>query len=164
MTDSVTIHVSGFKELGAALDEMKKTTAKGVMQRVLKKAAQPVADAAAGMVHVGDVSKPGHQPGRLRDSAKVSNRLSRRQKRLHKQLETTSFTEMFVGFGPLVEAITEEFGTVRGVRPHPAMRPAWDGNKAGVLDSIKRDLATEIETTRARAARRAAAKAERLGK
>lgn len=164
MSDSITVHVSGFKELGQALDEMKKTTAKGVMKRVLKKAAQPVADAAAAMVHVGTQSKPGHKAGRLRDSATVSDRLSRRQKREHKKEETTSFSEMFVGFGPLVEAVTEEFGTVRGVKAHPAMRPAWDSNKNGVLDSIKKDLADEIERTRARAAKRAAAKLERLSK
>lgn len=161
---SVTVHVSGFKELGAALDEMKKTTAKGVMKRVLKKAAQPVAVAAAALVHVGTVSKPGHKAGRLRDSATVSDRLSRRQKRLHKKEETTSFSEMFVGFGPLVEAVTEEFGTIRGVKAHPAMRPAWDANKNAVMNSIKSDLAKEIEITRARAAKRAAAKLERLSK
>lgn len=161
---SITVHVSGFKELGDALDEMKKTTAKGVMKRVLKKAAQPVADAAAAMAHAGTVTKPGHKAGRLRDSATVSDRLSRRQKRIHKKEESASFSEMFVGFGPFTEAITEEFGTVRGVKAHPAMRPAWDSNKSGVLNSIKTDLANEIEKTRARAAKRTAAKLERLSK
>jgi hypothetical protein len=161
MSNGITVHVSGFAELGKALDEMNKSTAKGVMRRILIAAGKPVAATAAGMVHVGRDSKR-RKGGRLRDSATSGTKLSKRQKREHKKEETTSFTESFIGFGPIVEAITEEFGTVRGVKPHPALRPAWDGGKMDVLNYISKNLATEIEKTAARAAKRAAAKALKL--
>ena len=165
MSDGVTVHVAGFAELGKALDELEKAaTVRSLIQRVLKKAGQPVADHASELAVIGPQrhGKHTHKAGRLKDSFKVGTKLNKAQKLAEKKVETTSFTVVYVGAGPLVEAITEEFGTKRGVKPHPMMRPAWDAGKDGVLESIKNDMAEEIKKTAARAAKRAALKRERL--
>ncbi len=163
MTGDITMHVEGLAELGAALDEMAKTTAKGVMQRILKAAAQPIADGASSLTRIGPDKhgKHPHKGGRLKRGWRVGTKLNPKQKQLEKKLETTSFTTMYVGAAPYAEAITEEFGTVRGVKPHPMLRPTWDAGKLGVLQYIQDHLGEEIEKTAKRAARRAALKAAR---
>jgi HK97 gp10 family phage protein len=161
----VTVHVSGFAELGRALDELEKaSTVRSLIQRVLKKAGQPVAEHASDLAPIGPQrhGKGTHKAGRLKTSFTVGTSLSKTQKRLEKNRDTTSFTQVYIGAGPFVEAITEEFGTARGVKPHPMLRPAWDGGKERVLESIKNDMGAEIEKTAARVARRAAAKLEKL--
>jgi HK97 gp10 family phage protein len=85
-------------------------------------------------------------------SIKPSDKLSRRQKSLyHKESEV----EIYVGPAALVQAITQEFGTVTN-RPQPFLRPAWQENKRAALDNIKDVLAEEIEKARARIARKTA--------
>lgn len=162
---AVTVHVAGFAELGQALDELEKAaTVRSLIQRVLKKAGQPVADHASSLAPIGPQrhGEGSHKAGRLKLSASVGAKLNRTQKALEKNRDTTSFTQVYIGFGPFVEAITEEFGTVRGVKPHPMLRPAWDAGKDGVLDSIKNDMGEEITKTAARVARRAALKSVKL--
>ena len=186
MGATITIHVSGFKELGQALDEMKKTTAKGVMHRVLKKAAIPVVEAASALAP--------RDTGELADSIIVSTRFDNKvglaeyskvmkESRGHDKIGARaaliaarhaaggngSFAQAFVGPSKAknkkdaIKRIVTEFGSVKE-SPRPYLRPAWDAKKNVVLASIKSILAAEIEKTRARAARRAAAKAQRLTK
>ncbi len=164
MIGDITLTIEGFAELGAALDEMNKATAKGVMQRILTKAAQPIADGAASLTRIGPdkKGKHPHKGGRLKHGWHVSTKLNKAQKKIERNLETTSFTTVYVGASPFVEAITEEFGTVRGVKPHPMLRPTWDAGKLGVLQYIIDHLGEEIEKTAARAAKRSALKAARL--
>ena len=160
-----TIHVSGFAELGRALDELEKaSTVRSLIQRVLKKAGQPVADHASSLAPVGPqrTGKGAHKAGRLKLSATVGTQLNKTQKALEKHSDSTSFTQVYIGFGPYVEAITEEFGTARGVKPHPMLRPAWDAGQIGVFESIKNDMNDEIQKTAARVAKRAAAKLIKL--
>lgn len=150
---NVRVHVSGLRELDAALGELTKATARGVLVRTLKKAAQPVADHAAALAHA--------DKGDLKRSAGAGTKLTTRQGRQNRKSAGKSFAEAFVGFGGLVQAITEEFGTAE-VTANPALRPAWDAGKGQVLDSIKKDLGDEIIATARRAAKRRAAKAAKL--
>jgi hypothetical protein len=142
----------GFKELNFALGELPKATAKGVLVRVMKKAGAPIAEHAASLVHV--------DKGDLKGSAGVGTKLTTRQARLHKKSSSRSFAEVFVGFGRLTQAVTEEFGTPE-IHMNPALRPAWDAGKRDVVESIKKDTGAEIIATAKRSAKRKAAKAAR---
>lgn len=135
--------IEGLRELEQALAELPKATGKNVLKRALLKAGAPIASMAASLAPF--------LRGKLRQSFGTGTKLSRRQRREHKQESTV---EVFAGPGALVQAITQEFGT-RNHRPQPFMRPAWDANKRQALESVKDELAEEIEKTRQRAARKA---------
>lgn len=136
--------VEGLKELEAALKELPRTTARGVLRRTLVKEAKPIAAA-------GEANAP-KLTGQLAQSYTIGSKLSRRQKRLHKK---ESDVEIFVGPTPHPKSVQTEFGNAHQA-PHPHLRPAWDGNVMRVLDGIRNTLADEIEKTRARIARKAA--------
>lgn len=144
-----TVHVEGLRELERALELLPRSTGKAALRRVLKKAAQPVADAAASNAPVDE--------GALRDSIGVGTKLTRRQRGVHRKMfkDDKASVEMFVGAGGLPQAITQEFGTVDH-SPQPFMRPAWDVEKNGVLESIKDDLWAEIQKAAHRHARKMA--------
>ena len=164
----MTIKVRGFRELEQALGEFKKATARSIANRALKRAAEPIAEAAR--------TKAGRFSGKLKASIGVSPRLAKKvgsaefaaalaggaskQEAIGALREARrgaaggSLTTMHVGPGQLAQAITEEFGTA-DQPPHPFMRPAWDGNRQAALDSIADELRLEI----GKAAKRAAAKA-----
>lgn len=146
-----SVHVDGLRELDRALGELPKATARNVLLRVLKKAGQPMAEHASGLAHV--------RTGALRNSAAVGTKLTKRQAGLHKK-GGKAFAEVFVGFGGLTQAITEEFGTVE-VSANPMLRPAWDSGQDEALNVIKDDLGEEILKAARRVAKRMAAKAAR---
>jgi HK97 gp10 family phage protein len=141
------VRIDGLRELEAALKELPKATGKGVLRRVLKDRAEPIAADARSKVRVDQ--------GTLRDSIGVSTKLSRRQRGQHKKIGSKAAVEMFVGAGALTQAITEEFGTV-DMSPHSFMRPAWDSNKSAILDGIADDLWAELRKAAARRAKKAA--------
>ena len=143
---ATTIKIEGLSDLDDALTELPKATARNVLLRVLKKEAQPIADA-------GERYAP-KLTGKLAISYSVSTVLSGRQKALN---DKQSDVEVYVGPAPLAQATQTEFGNVHQP-PQPHMRPAWDENYKNVLDNITKDLTDEIEKARARLAR----KAERL--
>jgi hypothetical protein len=77
--------------------------------------------------------------------------------------------EVFVGAGPLPQAIYKEFGTEPhinagifagtqnpGTAPQPFMRPAWDSGGAKVLDDLKKELWSEVDKAAKRAAKKRA--------
>jgi HK97 gp10 family phage protein len=130
-----TVKVEGLKALQTALQELPKATAQGVMLRVLKKRAQPIADAARQLVPVAS--------GELRNSIVVSTKLTRRQRGQHEKAGPND-VEVFVGPGALPQAHLQEFGTFKEP-PQPFMRPAWDRERNGVLEGLKGDLWAEIE-------------------
>lgn len=88
-------------------------------------ALEPVADAARGLVR--------KDTGRLERSIGVGDQLSPAQAAAN--VVDSGTVEIYVGPGALVEAITEEFGTVHE-QGHPFMRPAWDGKVAGVMSRL----------------------------
>lgn len=182
---AVKVSVEGLKELDEALGQLTKATARNVLRRVLKKAGQPIADAAR--------AKAPHVSGKLQDSITVGTRIAKSQaakagdaaysatmraggtkQEAQSALRAAAraakgdaaFVEMFVGPAnqPLAHVI--EFGTgerfhrsgksVGSVAPQPYMRPAWDGEKGRALEIIKGELGDEIMKAAERAAKRAA--------
>jgi HK97 gp10 family phage protein len=182
---AVKVSVEGLKELDEALGQLTKATARNVLRRVLKKAGQPIADAARGKVPV--------DTGKLRDSIIVGTKLAKStaakagdaaysatmraggtkqeaQSALRVAAKAAKgdapFAEMFVGPDNRPAAHLVEFGTgerfhrsgksVGSVAPQPYMRPAWDGEKGRALEIIKGELGDEIMKAAERAAKRAA--------
>lgn len=146
----MTVKTTGFKDLERALMQIEKaSTAKGVMRRALKKAAQPIADKAEAMAP--------EDKGTLKASVAVGTKLSRRQKRLHRKMfkNDKATVEMFVGAGPLSSAHNQEFGNEHNA-PQPFMRPAWDAEAQPTLDRLGKEMWSEIEKQAKRAAKKAA--------
>ena len=158
---SVSVQVSGLKELDLALSQLPKATARNVLLRTLKKAGEPIAAAARAAAPVDD--------GNLRDSIAVSPKVKNRVgmsefasamraglgasaarsalRDARRSAGGGSFAEMYVGPSKkkdaLVYAHMQEFGTSKHP-PHPFMRPAWDGEKDHALSIIRRELGNEI--------------------
>jgi HK97 gp10 family phage protein len=140
----VKFRIEGLRECEEALRELPKATGKNVLRRALMAAGQPILNAAQQLAP--------ELTGTLKRSHAAGTRLTRRQRQQHK---AESAVEIFVGPGGLVQAITQEFGTVKAPA-QPFMRPAWDGNKMAALKLVGESLADEIERARARLARKAA--------
>lgn len=190
MVGRITVGVEGLKELDAALGQLSKATARGVLRRVLVRRAEPLAERARELVHettgslkqsiIVSTRKPaGHDAGKAafanvlreggsRAEASAALRDARRAS------GGQAFAEAFVGPGRHPQAISEEFGTADRTQAttgrftgrviaHPFMRPAWDAEKDAILDGIAKDIAAEIAKTVARAASRAAKRAARTG-
>lgn len=142
---TVTVKIEGLSELKAAIEQLPKAVGKSVMRKVLMARAKTIAAAAKSLAPVNS--------GELRDSIIASTKLSKRQKREAK--ETGSYVEVYAGAGPLPHAHLVEFGSVHNA-PEPFMRPAWDGAKGELLDTIKEDLWSEIQKAVDKPARKAA--------
>lgn len=149
---TVTVKVEGLKELEAQLDRLTKAAGKGVLRRALKKAAEPLAETARNMAPRGDTAED-----RLAESIAVSTKLSTRQAKMHRKMfkDDRAAVEMFVGPGPDPAAWNQEFGNVNH-GPQSFMRPAWQAEQRGMLDSLRRDLWDEVQKAVARAERKAA--------
>lgn len=147
----VRVKIEGFKELDKALSDLKPATAKNVVRKILKKAAQPIADA-------GQANAPLGPTGNLKASYGVGTKLTRRQAKLHKK---ESPVEVFAGPNDPA-AIQTEFGNEhQAAEAH--LRPAWDGEKDHALDIISAELGDEIGKAMQRASRRAARMARKMG-
>tara|TARA_R110002020_G_scaffold84821_3_gene209813 strand:+ start:419 stop:877 length:459 start_codon:yes stop_codon:yes gene_type:complete len=146
---SVTMKVTGLKELERELEKLSKAAGKGALRRGLTKAAQPLVEKMRAGAPVGD--------GELRDSIAVSGKLSPRQRRLHRKTvrDDKASVELFVGAGPLPQAHLEEFGSLHNA-PRPFARPAWDSDQEAMLDRLKTELWAEISKSVSRAQARAA--------
>lgn len=169
---TITMKVSGFKELDAALAQLPKAAAKATLLRALSKAAQPIADHAQAKAPV--------LTGELRDSIVVSTRLANSvgKREFHEvmkaggtrkeagaalraargTLQGASFAVVYVGPTQArskadgIKRHAQEFGTVNHP-PHPYMRPAWDAEQGVALDIIRRELGNEIIQTARRIGR-----------
>lgn len=163
-----TIKVSGLKELGQGLDQFKKSTATGVLNRVLKKAAKPVEEAArrkapedtgelkasietvvvrrnAGKSAFAKAMRGGASRAEAGAAARDANRLAAG--------EGASATARVQATAP--HAALVEFGTSK-MAAHPFIGPALRTNESDVVRRIADDLKSEIEKTAARIARRTA--------
>jgi HK97 gp10 family phage protein len=139
-------HISGLKELNAALAELPKATARNVLQRTLKKAAQPLLES------MGD--RAPRLTGTLQASVIMgpSSKLTGRQKRDAKR-EGKHFAEIHVGTSDPAGQF-QEFGTFKDAA-QPWAAPAWEETKNGALETIKTGLGNEIEKSAARLAKKA---------
>jgi HK97 gp10 family phage protein len=140
------VRVEGLRELAQALEDLPKATARNTIKRALKKAAQPVEDAmeSRAPVDTGYTSK----------SIGTSFTLNPAQKRDARK-ETKAFAEIHVGSRRGSAAGLQEYGTINQPA-HPYLRPGWEATKDGALKTIASELATEIEKTAARRARKLA--------
>jgi HK97 gp10 family phage protein len=153
--------VEGLRELNDALAELPKATAKNVLKRALVKALGPMEAQAEGLAP--------ELTGDLRAGINVGTKLTKRQMAQHRRdvgstpvvtiggFRSEPQTAVYVFMGPRgsSKSIVQEFGSVNQ-SPHPYMRPAWDSNKKSALESIKDDLAEEIDKAAKRLARKAA--------
>lgn len=163
---SVSVKVSGFRELDRALALLPKAAAKATLIRTLKKAAQPMADHASALAPV--------DTGELRSSiivsSKLANNIGKREfhevmkaggtrkeagKAMHLARSTAqgqSFAVVYMGPSQAkskrdgIKRMAQEFGTIRHA-PNPYMRPAWEAKKMSSLEIIRRELAQEIMNT-----------------
>ncbi len=141
----VKVRFEGGRELERALLELKGTTAKGVVRRVLKKVAQPIADKA-------NANAP-EAEGDLNKSYVVGTRLNKRQRRAARNASRDDVT-VYVGTNNPA-GVQQEFGNAKhSAQPH--FRPAWDAEKTGLVEKIGQSMRVEVEKAAARARRKAA--------
>lgn len=169
--DVVTI--DGLSDLDKALGELPKSTARGVLHRVLRKAAAPMAaeaqrlapdDPASGApdLHTSiDVSTKLKNPTGKSEYAAVMRSGGTKAEagaamRAARRASNKSFAEIYVGPGKGgAHGVLQEFGTVHhGAQPF--MRPAWDGNRDRALDIIADELGGEIMKAAKRLAKKRA--------
>lgn len=170
------VQVEGLRALDKALAELPKSIAKGALTRTLKKAGEPIAEAARSAAPVRKVNG-----GRLRDSIAVSTRVKNTSAKAGKAAYAAalkgglgkdaarsalrdaqrafggkSFVEAYVGpsrgKGVIRYAHLQEFGTSKHVA-HPYMRPAWDSRKDDALRIIREELGDQIIAAAKRVAR-----------
>lgn len=139
------LRVEGFKEIEQAMMALPHVTAKASARRVLKKAADPIAED-------GAANAPEWE-GHLKESYGVGTRLTRRQR---KSASKDSEVEVYVGPNDPA-AIQTEFGNDhQSAEPH--LRPAWDANKDKALEIIKAELWSDVQKSLTRFKRRQARK------
>jgi hypothetical protein len=153
---SMKMKIEGSGDIDRALAELASgSTAKGVGRRGMKKALQPVKEAAEGSAF----------------EIATTSKLAPSQKGQARGDRGPSKVVMYVGpveqdgsHAPHAHLI--EFGTgdrfhksgkyVGAVTADPFMRPAWDSNQREMLAVLRRETWAEIEKALARAARKAA--------
>lgn len=128
------VELKGMRDLEKKLFELKNSTAKNKMRKVLREAGEPIARRMRSKVSV--------RSGRLKESIDVSTVLTKNQRR---QQRKGSFAdvEMHIGPSSLVQGITEEFGTFNQPAD-PFARPAWYGHEMDTLDDIGGRIWVEV--------------------
>jgi HK97 gp10 family phage protein len=169
----VNIRTSGFAELDKALAELSRSAARSTMQNALRKAGQPMADAAS----ANAPRDTGELAGSIKVSTRIQNNVGKAEfaavvrgggskadaggaMRAARSLATSesSFAVAYVGpakaksKGDAIKRIVEEFGSLKQ-SPQPYLRPAWDAHKDQALDIIRRELGNEIIKTARRIGR-----------
>lgn len=148
MAGGFTMKIDGLKDLGRALDELPKTTARATLRRVGVKALQPFDKAWRANAERNRLT------GALDGSGGVGTKLTRRQAQQAKKAGDKSFVEVYAGPNNPA-AVPAEFGTV-DQPPRPFMRPAWDATAGQTLQTVADELGTEIDKSAKRLARKAA--------
>lgn len=172
------VKIEGLKELDAALGELSKGAARGVLRRTLIKAGEPMRAAA----ERNAPKDTGALAGSIILTSRIDNRAGKKEyaavmKAGGSKAEAVSalrdarravgvgesFAEVFMGPAKSgkrgsIKAMAQEFGA-KHHQPHPYMRPAFDSEAQNVLNNIKGELTTEIDKAVQRARRRALKKA-----
>lgn len=145
-----TFRLRGLRELHDALGQFDKATERRTLTRVAKKNLEPFAEKAKQLVPVDS--------GFTRDSIIIGTSLNRNAKRQDRN-QPKNGVRVYAGTSAR-NAVPREFGAVwkdgTVLKAQPFMRPAWEATKDKMLNSVKADLASEIEKTAARAARKRA--------
>jgi len=138
--------LEGFAALDRALGQLPKATAKNVLRRTLKKAAQPLDDAASAAAPVNT--------GALERSVITGSALTRSQRRGALLKTSNYYAEIHIGTS-LGRGMFQEFGTFKDPA-QPWFRPAWESTKDQALNIIKITLGGEIEKAAKRYAKKLA--------
>ncbi|MBN8187606.1 hypothetical protein JF540_12985 [Salipiger thiooxidans] len=156
---SVTMKMTGFRDIEKALAQLPAGTAKGVARRAMKKELAPVAATANAF-----------WPGSSDDVFQITSKIAAGQRGDSVAQGGRSVLNMYVGapggrFGT-PEAHLVEFGTgprfqkngrfTGSVAPQPMLQPAWDMHKQQLLEGLGQRLWEEITKTIERRAKRAA--------
>ena len=141
----MAVKMEGWKELGVALGQLPKATARNTLRRVLRKAAEPVKDEWK--------ARAPKLTGRYEQSVVVGTRLTSRQAKDARK-EGKAFAEVHVGSADPA-GIPQEFGTFKEPA-QPSGGPAWEATRDESLRIIGQELGTEIEKSAARYAKKLA--------
>lgn len=148
----LTIQVQGLDDLVNALKELpKRATERNVVQRALKKAAQPTRDLASALAPYDPEDPAPH----LRDVIEVGTKTAS-----HQANPFSGPGDVTVYVGPTRTAghqhdIEEEFGTFKD-KPQPYLRPAWEATKDRALNDLGFFMWAEIDGALIRVAAKAA--------
>lgn len=170
---TVKFRVNGLRELDKALGELKKSTARGVARRALIKAGTPMKNKAAelaprssdGSYHFADsIIITSKKPKGYQDAGKqafaetLSSGGSRGDAvealKAARAANPNAFAEVYIGPNRDPAAIQQEFGNINH-GPQPFLRPAWDSEREGVIDTLADLMWAEIRKTAQRLARKA---------
>lgn len=137
--------IRGLRELENALADLPKATGKNVLRRVLRKAAAPIESTARALAP--------QFTGTLESRIITGTRLTRRQAQKVRRADSKSSAEIHVGTSDPA-GVQTEFGNAHQAA-EPWLRPAWDQDKDGALDTISGELGREIEKSARRLAKKA---------
>lgn len=129
------IKLTGMREVEKALAQVKHSTAKNKVRKILKEAGEPVARAARALAPRDEMD--------LAESIDVSPVLNKSQRRKQRK-GAFAQVEMHIGPSGLPQAVLQEFGTFKEPA-QPFMRPAWDANQSKTLDLISALLWIEMQ-------------------
>lgn len=141
---------TGAAELQTAFAALKdNATRRRVADRALRKAAEPIRDAAIALAP--------EETGDLKKAIKIGKAIKAYQRSANRGQEVTTFIgiDESVNRRLHIYAEIDEFGK-EGTPAQPYMRPAWEANRQAALDTIAAITGEEITKTAARAARKAA--------
>lgn len=139
----MTLRITGFAELEAALRKLPEEIAGKVLGSALKEASGPIAERASSLAPRSDTPSSG---GHMADSISV---------RAIKQEPAPGELEVAYWIGPDRKhfyGLFAEFGT-RHESARPFLRPAWDEGAERVLEDFGRTLGTAMERAAKRLAR-----------
>jgi HK97 gp10 family phage protein len=165
----MTVAVDGLIDLDQALQELTKGTARNVVKRALRAAANPIYQA---MVSGA--------PTHIKDSVEVGDKLTARQAKQARREGNKAPITLHVGVSYRLgmkgrTAHLFEFGTAARMQgttgratgriaARPFVRPAWDGNQDNALSILKDQMWAEILNANKRAERKAARAAAKLAR
>lgn len=156
--------LTGWKELNDNLMRLEKlSTQKTTLRKALIKSGQDIAADASSRAPKG-------KTGRLKNSISVGPKLTKAQKRAHKDYKSKTGVEVFLGSNDrkahLIEFGTAEHkaggkfkgATIPAQAPRAFMRPAWEAGKDALIGTLGKEMATEIQKAIKRQDRRNAKK------
>ena len=127
-----TVRIEGAADIRRKLLAMGDALRRDTLVPIMEDNLQPMA---------GDMrSMARRRTGKMADSVTVGTELSPHQAAVN---EPIAEIEVYVGPGPLPEAIQEEFGNFHE-SPHPFIRPAFDANVRQALKRIGEDAADVV--------------------
>lgn len=145
--------LEGAAELEKVLQSVSKSLSSKILKEALMRAGSPMAQTASRILKSQIKNKTGVLLGRTQSGVFIGSVLSKNQRRGIKRQRGVS--TIYIGPYKARHAHLIEFGTAprktktgayRGaLRPRPFMRPAWEMHKAGILESLGKEMWDVIE-------------------